>query len=472
MEKNKQELTYENAKSVHIFAYPFIGMEKNLSKKFEAKGWLKKETNEKNEKQAFMLRQYLSINARKIFLEDGICKIYTYPLEEAKKPTYRIKLKEQEYNLPLKEIELHVYNDEVGILFIKVLNDGKKITVDDIIQINNKGRDIALPYIPDNAKGDIACAEQLGIVYGKDCTSHITDFRQRVEGYFADNADVKKQMEQPASFIQDIFNVRLGKINKEELQEDVRIKPTTDDRMYVMSIVRDDGLSEMIEKSDWTDTEEELLYKLIFVDDKGFATCQEQSMRKALLERSIYPRWREWGTIHAITDYSFMCMCSMDEGINASVIRPMYAEYMYSLSLVMAQKLQIMKYSEQAGELAEGMKKKTKLNYKAFVALRKQYVVFLNQLMITAFSCQQQGVELYDMLKEQMLVNKERELFDAQLEGLYEIANTCNGIKTTNIANFLAVLGVVLAIVQVCQSDWSEVQKLWEVITNAINSIP
>lgn len=451
MEDNKKKVTFETAKSVHIFAYPFIGLEEKLSEKFENKGWLKKEITEENEKQAYMLRQYLSTQARNIYIDNSICKIYMYPLEEDQNPTYKIGTKEKEYNLPIKEIELHVYNDEVGILFIKVLNNNDKTTIDDILQINNKGRDIELPFIPDGEEGYIACAEQIGVVYGNDSTSYMTDYRQMVKDYHDEDkkAGAKEKMEHAALFLQEIFNVRLGNTDKKETTEDISIKPTVDDRMYVMAIVRDNALSEMIKKSEWTDEEEKKLYKLIFIDDNGIASCQEKIMRKEMLKRNIYPRWRDFGTVHAITDYSFVCLTSTNEEINASVIRPMYAEYLYACSLVMAQKLLIMKYSEKAGELAATMNKMPRINYINFINLRKEYVVFLNQLMLTEFSCQQQGVELYDMMKELMLVNKERELFEAQLEGLYEIANTVNGNKTSMMANLLAILGAILALLQI-----------------------
>ena len=477
MEKNNEVRKYEDAKSVHVFAWPFLVSEEEekLSDKLGKKGWIREQIDYREgqgvkAKTHYMLEQYLSSDARQIFkgAENTVCELYKYPLEQP--ATYHIELKKATYDLEIEEIELHIYKFGVGILFIKTLNT-TATGVGDMILINNKGRDIRIPFLPDAKDEYIACAEKLGIIYGQD--SYITDFREKIVNYYGKKENAAQEVSKPAQFLQDVLNVRLGKKGVSAQEEEIKVRATTDDRMYVMSIIRDEQLSKRIKQENWSDDDEKELYQIIFVDDDSGATCQNKAMRKDFLEKNVYARWKDEGTVFGITEYAFHCLTSDDKGINAFVIRPMYAEYLYMFSLVIAQRLAILRFSEEAGELAGRTGKKDGLVCssisKKLIALQENYIVFLNRMMISEFSCQQQGIEMYDMMEDLMMVNKERDLLDAQLQGLFEIVNTSNGTKNNRWTMALTVIATIAAIIQIWEPA---IKPLWEIIKNAFNCTP
>ena len=169
-----------SAKSLHIFGWAFQVSKKNTSwekcnagfkKSLENSGWIPKNFRVVDEhgeinRDAFMLKQYLSEEAERIFFEpkaeNAICKIYEYPMKDDSF-YYHIQKGKAVYELPIEAIELHVYNCGVGILFFKVLNCDY-CDLADIKRINDYGRRINVAYIPKTEKEWRIWADVIGIV--------------------------------------------------------------------------------------------------------------------------------------------------------------------------------------------------------------------------------------------------------------------------------------------------------------------
>lgn len=111
------------AKSVHIFAWPFRfeTTKKSLEKKIKRAGWTKRsiknilnfdnqKANDQEVADSFMLHQYLSQSAKDIFVYNDICSIYDFPFETEKSYEYYIKKENKEYHLPIAAIQLHIYD--------------------------------------------------------------------------------------------------------------------------------------------------------------------------------------------------------------------------------------------------------------------------------------------------------------------------------------------------------------------------
>ena len=86
------------------------------------------------------------------------------------------------YNLTIDAIELHVYKYGMGILFLRTLNMDKDTTLADIKRINDKGRSISLPFLPDDGDGYILCAESLKISFGE--SEYVADFRGDIRKFY------------------------------------------------------------------------------------------------------------------------------------------------------------------------------------------------------------------------------------------------------------------------------------------------
>lgn len=474
-----------NAKSVHLFAWPFElchgqtldGVRASIT----ARGWKKKERNFLHPDD-FMLLKYLSSSARSIFCEDkDICEIYTLPVSEH--AVYVV----DDFELPIFSLELHLYHFGIGILFIHIKND-RYDEVNVIRKINDCGRRISLPFLPDSPEGFLLCADRLGI--RTETEEFITDFRRAVR-LWCDRKDSVEQdvidcLLQPADFL-----FRLVGCSREQ------IETTSDDRMFTFCLLRDDRLSSEIaqhdleESDDLTEeqgtdrfdertphasekpddlTEEqgtnrfdertphdsdkpndltERLYQIIFVDPTD-ATCQNRKMRKRLLQNAIYERWSDCGTLYGVTNFSMICITAESPSINAAVVKPFLTEYKYLVSLVLAQKIGISMFSELAGNIVKGVDDSKLINkrqVKNLINLQEQYITFKNQLLILEASAQEQGIDLYQLLRQQMQISDEQAILDEQLESLYEVTNVSNGNRLEGVGIKLAVLAIGVDII-------------------------
>lgn len=450
------------SKCNHIFAWPFEfkWQERNVEEyagPFGEKGWIEKEMNidkmRKNgkiDKNIFMLNQYLSSSAKDIFMQTGenICKIFEYPFEDGKNWKYQIKVGEQKYLLPIQSVQLHVYRHGVGILFIQTVNNEYPL-IQDIKRINDYGRRISLPFLPDRPDGFMLCADEIGIVGDKQM--YLTSFRNIAKKCLNDEYVEKKGLLESADFLYAFLNCRIGREGTEKDFSSEEIIPTADDRMHVFCLLRDDELSKKISTMDWkhprNSNEEEfqkLLYSIVFVDP-GDPTCQNGEMRAELLEKALYLRWQEWGTIYSVTNFSFFCLTGESPYIISSVLRPFITEYMYLLSLVLAQRIGIAVYSGKAGRIVQGVDKKgiiDKGQAETLINLQEKYITFKNQILILEASCQEQGIDVYHLLQSQMMVQEEQAILDEQLESLYEATNVSQGNRDTSKGLIWAIVAV------------------------------
>lgn len=428
-----------NAKSVHLFAWPFElchgqtldGVRASIT----ARGWEKKERDFLHPDD-FMLLKYLSSSARSIFCEDkDICEIYTLPVGEH--AVYVV----DDFELPIFSFELHLYHFGIGILFIHIKND-RYDEVNVIRKINDYGRRISLPFLPDSPEEFLLCADRLGI--RTETEEFITDFRRAVR-LWCDRKDSVEQdvidcLLQPADFL-----FRLVGCSGEQ------IETTSDDRMFTFCLLRDDRLSSEIAQHDLEESDDltERLYQIIFVDPTD-ATCQNRKMRKRLLQNAIYERWSDYGTLYGVTNFSMICITAESPSINAEVVKPFLTEYKYLVSLVLAQKIGISMFSELAGNIVKGVDDSKLINkrqVKNLINLQEQYITFKNQLLILEASAQEQGIDLYQLLRQQMQISDEQAILDEQLESLYEVTNVSNGNRLEGVGIKLAVLAIGVDII-------------------------
>ena len=117
-------------------------------------------------------------------------------------------------------------------------------------------------------------------------------------------------------------------------------------------------------------------------------------------------------------------------------------------SLVLAQHMGIMLFSERAGDIGKHIIGKIKTReHRELVSLQKEYVVFKNQMLILDFTYQEQGSELYELIQKQMRIDEEEAILDEQLESLYEITNVSNDISLQTIAAVLAIFAIAVDVI-------------------------
>lgn len=188
------------------------------------------------------------------------------------------------------------------------------------------------------------------------------------------------------------------------------------------------------------------LYEFIFVDENG-STCQDMFMIQDLLQKSLYTRWIDWGTVQAITHHSLMMLTT--QTAPDYLLENHLELYVEMACMVLAQRASILQFQLFASELTNGLEKderglnQKRINY--LLNLQERYITFQNQLLFFEVSPEEQAVELYKMLNEAMYIDEEKACLADQLESLYEATNVNQDSRFNFWATIFAIITLILA---------------------------
>ena len=424
--------------SYHTFIFPFSIEEKDIEKKLEKYNW-KKETFKKegildDEIPNYNEYMYFYENVRKFLYgnsRDDRTSIY-YEYSNNDLGDYIIKKSDENekiYKLKIKSICLRVIQGEIGILSFHLENN-KYINFEEILEINQYGRRVYPPYytgkgfeLPEDLAKEIEITG-LGIK---------TEFNK-----MKNNLEKGKELD----FIKKIIG------------ENIEIKPTLDDRMFVLcwyvtplakKIGREIDKKEQEYINEW--------YKFVFIDTKN-STCQNKKIEKNLIEKHTYKRWSNYGTLYGISRYSFVCLLSSNIKFLTNHMKTMYYQM---LVLVFVQRISILNFKNKISDLLS--MEKTRLD--EVENLYQRYLEFINKICIREVTAQEQGIELYNKLWEVMGIEKQSKELKTEIEELFnlsrfklerknqkeqdEINNKLNIITT--IGGTLAITGTLIALV-------------------------
>ena len=118
------------------------------------------------------------------------------------------------------------------------------------------------------------------------------------------------------------------------------------------------------------------------------------------------------------------------------------------------QRASILTFSKKASSLSEiiNAKKNKKKHIKSIMELHEKYVQFENQILLTELTSQEQGIELCDMIAEQLYIEEDSKELMERLYHLYEISNIRSNDKLNSHVFLLTVVTVVLAVLQIAIS--------------------
>ena len=228
------------------------------------------------------------------------------------------------------------------------------------------------------------------------------------------------------------------------------IEPLIDDRMFVAcvynskSFVRDVCAWDFEQKqyhyiSDATTMElteqnaARRFYELVFIDGNGL-TCQNRTMLRDMNRAHSYARWIEYGTLMGISEYSMVSITG-DE-IDVYNINPFLTEYVEMVILVLAQRASLLAFERAISDVT--CKNISKLDIEE---IHRKYVAFESELLITEVTSQQQGIEIYDILLKNLMIEKLKKDLDTQINSLYELHTADHEGRENKLLNFLAVIG-------------------------------
>lgn len=241
---------------------------------------------------------------------------------------------------------------------------------------------------------------------------------------FNDINDDKKQ----------ILNIMMGG-DVEKEKDNYDFTPILDDRMFTVSAIKDDvwtnKFNEAINAINSSNTENQNkdedenvlkhLYEIMFLDAFNNCSCQEKNMRRELIKKHLYTRWNDRESIYSVTEYSLVFITN--KFCPDFLIDNFLTHYVDMVRIALLQRTalavletEVCKWASTTDENAMGK-------------LWEKYLHFQSDLYLPEISHQQQGIEMYDMLRDNLRLKIFKEYIEGMIENLKEIESVKNAEK-------------------------------------------
>lgn len=414
------------------------------------------------------------------------------------------------YDLHLNALRVIIFNTGIGIFQLECENhglakDGKtsQANMQSVKCINDYGRRINLPLLSDPGSYFSLCADRLDFEFAvgenADGTPILKTFSDNFKEFILSLRSTESfcqnlSLTHVANFITDIMNFRLsadegrggignshdkkksGKVFSSKLGIDAQflISPALDDRMFVCCCVADEELSKFYTARNASGELNYLcdnrtandLYEFIFIDLDQKLSCPTAEMRSELLSAHVYKRWLDFKTLHAVTNYSCVCVTGASDGAYITVILPFLIQYTRLACLSLVQRASLIKFQANAAELSTHIENtKKRMNMQTIIALNKlqeRFVAFQSQLNLFEVTAQEQGAETYELLRTFMFIDKQQEALQNQLDALYSTANTTLDTLQNKWATILALIALLLSLSGFFSDGIDAVEKIKE----------
>lgn len=380
----------------------------------------------------------------------------TEPQDATRDVRYLIKTKKRDtpYSLKVEAMNLNLYATGVGFLSFYLGNDkDDQAAPQDILYINQYGRRIMPPFFADMARRD-ETAESLSIE-GLDSGLLRESFRYSY-------LDTWK----PASFITILI---------QEVASNISFEPVIDDRMFVVSWYKHAGLcksfSGQLDQFMQDGPEDHFWYRFMFVDGDS-CTCQNAEMRYQLLKKHTYSRWENWCSLYGCTRYS---MVYLTNGWAPDHLFTTFETiYARMAELVLMQRASMLRFSEEVTKVSYLTHKETDPISRRISSLYKEYIHFVNQIYFREVTAQDQGIELYAMLQENLKMEEYVKDLDGEIGELHQYVSLMDDRDRNRKATLLNNLATLVLPISIITGFWgmnaikdvtSDKGFIWQVVS-------
>ncbi len=341
---------------------------------------------------------------------------------------YCIDDSDKTFVLPLTEIKVDISKDlKIGVIRFEMKYYGEKIPAEDkneklfcdALRINDIGRRLFSPSLKDDEI--IMTAKKISIIKREQKKE------QPSSKNLINTDDKQEKIDFEITFPTEQFSTEIIAIEKLLFGDGSKMKTVSilDDRMFTMSLVKDtarvDGIKNgqfdknkdswplqfhyptyirarrMIknERSEINKKEQkEKLYEFFFVDSPGECSCKEERLLDKALEEHSYNRWLDYSTVYGLSEYSFVMLTTED--VPNHLVDAFLTTYVNMSELVLLQRAALVRLDIDASKavpdddfMIENIKE-----------LQKNNMFFENNIYAEEVTFQQQGIEIYDMLKK------------------------------------------------------------------------
>ena len=449
--------------------------------------------------------QYFFSHARKAIygFDEKIVRNFSFRYKDIhNKARLKITKNKKGYSLSINAIRLKIYNTGIALYIIECENykeiiekekqkENKNheysledlLRLNDVMDINDYGRRIMLPFIP-NCPEDSIAAEKLEIFF--DENNKKADITSDFEAFIDNFNSGQISMNHIGDVVKDILNYpssggRVFTSKKADNEDEIWIYPLLGDRMYVLSCIDDKyNVGRFLEKTDTgiyrykEDTKiASDLYKLAYVDNSKDVSCQDDEMLQDLLDEALYRRWLKYGSLYFVTNYSFIFL-GTDLQKNSYLKDNFLTQYYQMFCLALAQRASIALFKRRIAAISSEFDKRRiksqKKTMEKIMSLEEEYSAFESQLCFEEVSPEQQGIEIYDMLKKQLRLKEEEESLKGQIESLFNIANNYSEYENNSLMYAITVIAFVVSIASLLISSM-QIEAFRKKVNETVGSV-
>lgn len=332
--------------------------------------------------------------------------------------SFIIDVRDRSYTLRVDSMNLNLYASGVGVLSFYLSNESESQAGEAaILDINQFGRRVFPPHSGEFDAGYrsmIASSVSIEGLNGN-AADYFDSFDYRIQAVGSERG--LYNVWEPSRYIVSLIH---------DLSSELDTVPVIDDRMLVNCWYGNDDLSRQVanacsdEKSDFI--KGNFWYKYVFVDagkTLDSDTCQNDRMKEDLLKASTYFRWQKFGTLFGVSRYSFMLLT--DTGEFGSNVLGMHMRTLYSrmFELVVVQRASMLNFSAEVTKVSSLAGRSPSLVARSISSLYMEYIRFVNQVYFRSVTLQDQGMELYDMLRNQFASDEQIKDLDGEIEELH-----------------------------------------------------
>ena len=361
------------------------------------------------------------------------------PQEKDVRYLIKVSGREKPYCLKVDAININLYKTGVGMMSFYLRNDDEsQCDTRDILNINQYGRRILPPFWSEvNAEKRQELSEYLEIS-GLDTEISKEDFKS----YTVDEPWTATSM--------------LDSLLK-DLTDNLTLTPVIDDRMFVMSLYKNDDMSRLsLSAADAycnpSSPFSEFWYKYLFVDT-GWPTCQNDEMMRDLLRSHTYLRWQKWNSLYGVSRYSFVYLTN--SGVPSYLVDYFMTTYARMMEIALVQRASVLCFSNEVTTLTKRGDWTLEKLSEHVDSLNEEYIRFINRMYFNELTSQDQGVELYGMIRQNLDIDSYVEELKDEIEKLHDTISFKVERSRNEKAETLNFMAAILLPVSIVTGFWS-----------------
>ena len=361
------------------------------------------------------------------------------PQEKDVRYLIKVSGREKPYSLNVDAININLYKTGVGMMSFYLRNDDEsQCDTRDILNINQYGRRILPPLWSEvNAEKRQELSEYLEIS-GLDTEISKEDFKS----YTVDEPWTATSM--------------LDSLLK-DLTDNLTLTPVIDDRMFVMSLYKNDDMSRLsLSAADAycnpSSPFSEFWYKYLFVDT-GWPTCQNDEMMRDLLRSHTYLRWQKWNSLYGVSRYSFVYLTN--SGVPSYLVDYFMTTYARMMEIALVQRASVLCFSNEVTTLTKRGDWTLEKLSEHVDSLNEEYIRFINRMYFNELTSQDQGVELYGLIRQNLDIDSYVEELKDEIEKLHDTISFKVERSRNEKAETLNFMAAILLPVSIVTGFWS-----------------